>query len=365
MPMIAGVRIRLTEAILCREQGDFEYGAWLRGSVIPLPTTISGSLACAGWCRNERCTNGKDRWEAMSRCIASLLRSELGVTVERVKVRGPVATDGEKLFIGCAEGLVEVSVGGISGWVRRQTEGERPGKRAGQVKHRMILPENILRERTGVGLLRGKKVVNEDRGLLYTAPYVYYYYEDYENNRKHRRILNLATDIIAENSESDENVARESKKLPLRLGGEDRKALATITIGKPEILSILESVWEKHETDGALLVLATPMILPKNVSYGRIEKHLLEAIQESIKEVAELEKEEIYSVHPRVRPRISPLQMGFDERNKRKGEIRTALLPGIVVKVRMVGDWRELYAKGAGELAEIGFGTLLPIPYKP
>ena len=47
--------------------------------------------------------------------IASLLRSELGVTAERVKVRGPVATDGEKLFIGCAEGLVEVSVGGISG----------------------------------------------------------------------------------------------------------------------------------------------------------------------------------------------------------------------------------------------------------
>jgi len=172
-------------------------------------------------------------------------------------------------------------------------------------------------------------------------------------------------DIIVENGERGENVARESKKLPLRLGGEDRKALATITLNKPEILSILESVWEKHETDGALLVLATPMILPKNISYGRIEKRLLEAVQESIKEVAELEKEEIYSVHPRVRPRISPLQMGFDERNKRKGEIRTALLPGIVVKVRMVGDWRELYAKGAGELAEIGFGTLLPIPYKP
>ncbi len=363
-----GVHIKLIEPIMCREPGEFGFGAWLQGSTIPLPTTVAGSLACTGWCRNKKCSENKSRWEALTSCIASLLKSEFGVEAGSVRVKGPLVTDGEKLFVGCAEGLVELSVDGVSEWVERQERGERPGKKAGDAKHRLISLESILQERTGVGLVREKKVVKimrEGEGLLYTAPYIYYYYRGSKNKKtRDLRILDLAVDIIVESTETTKDAVVECRKLPLRLGGEDRKALATLTLNKPRVLSILEGMWREHETNEAVIVLATPMILPRSIAGDGIERNLLEAVEEGIEGFAELDKKEVYSVHPRVRPRITPLQLGFDERSGRKGEIRTALLPGAVFKVRVIGDWRKLYVRGAGELTRIGFGTLLPVPYK-
>jgi|GEM_PF-2572092 len=359
---VVEVKFRPIEALLIRPSGEFQLGTWLRGFTPILPSTPAGALASAGWCLDNTCSSG-DRWVAVRRCLASLLSRKLGAGVgqESIALRGPVVLvegrDGVKPYVMCCEGLVEVLPEGISEWVCRQEKGERPGKRAKPSKHKLMRPPII--ERTGVGLNRVRKTVLE--GYLYTVPYM-----DNYIRLSHDALarLTLVTDVLVKGGDGFK-VRKES--LPVRLGGEGRKALAELRVGGAStLMGFLQGLWGGRRGGEALLLLATPILLPELRSARTlkdIENIAVKTIREGLRDYCKSIEGNIFSVHPRVRVRVMPLQLGFDERRGVKDEILPALMPGAVLRAN-ISDWREVYWLGAGKLREVGFGTLLPIPYQ-
>jgi len=354
-----GVRVKLVEALMVRGSGELQAGAWIRGFSPMLPTTLIGALAHVGWCIDNACSVG-NRWDALRRCVASLISRKFRVNVgwEDLRFRGPallVEGGGDGLFVMCREGLVEVSPQGIVDWVRRQERGERPGKRAGNVRHRLIRPEAFITERTGVGLVRETKVAKE--GLLFTVPYMSNYVS-IDGFRAGR--ITVVADLLVTSPISGIDV----RVVAVRLGGEDRKALAELST-RSVLVGILERMWEGRGGGEAVLVLLTPLLLPQlsgkdGLSLRDLEEVVLRVVDESLDGYASVSGG-VFSVHPGVRPRVVPLQLGFDERARVKGSILPALLPGAVFRAH-VTDWAEVYQRGAGHLSEVGFGTLLPLP---
>ncbi len=358
---VIGIRFKPVEALLIRPSGEFQLGTWLRGFSPILPSTPAGALANAGWCLDSNCSRG-DRWVALRRCIASLLSHRLGVDVgyEDIVLRGPaVLVEGRgevKPHVMCYEGLVEVMPEGISEWVDRQERGERPGKRAGPSKHRLVQPP--MTERTGVGLDRVSKTVLE--GYLYTVPYMDNYIRLGRNDFE---TLTLVTDVLVR---SNARGGSDKEFLPIRLGGEGRKALLEMRWGNAHtLMGFLQKLWGDRGGGEALLLLATPMLLPelRGVRTLRdIENTIVETVKGGLKGCKSV-KRNVFSIHPKVRVRIMPLQLGFDERKGVKGEMLPALMPGAVLRAS-IDDWKEIYWLGAGKLREVGFGTLLPLPYQ-
>lgn len=360
-----GVRFRPVEALMIRSSGEFGLGAWVKGSPIVLPTTVAGALGYAGWCIDAGCSEGQDRWGSVRECVATLIRRRFNLPVQGLDLvmRGPALLIKGKPYIATLNGLVEVSPEGLSDWVRRQKRGEVPGKRAGEVKHHHIASGRLMLARTCVGLSRTTKVsrvMPDGTGLLYTAPYVYYVFRSRNENQILR--ADLVVDIIIKQGEGNTPT---TVRIPVRLGGEGRKALVELSLNEPALLNEVRRLWNVKDMRYSLLVLATPMILGipnhKPLSHEEVRDLVLSTLDRYLRGVADVE--EVFSVHPRVRPTVAPLQLGYDEARGRKGGIRPALMPGAVFLAKLRSGWEEVYVRGVGLHSEIGFGTLIPVPY--
>lgn len=329
------------EELSFKAPGEVGTGYRLSHIPLPLPTTIAGALAAIGWIRDPNCSrDAYNRVDRVKRCLGSL-----GFRLS--SIRGPYllsAGNSDGYYIWSSNRLIRLDVEMVSRWIRRQEEGATPGKRSvrdfERKDYERLFYKIVSSHRFFVRLQRGKKVVDEARGALFSLPFVGYKRED-----------RIVFDVFGEGSLPD--------KFFVRLGGEQR--IAVIEKSSKGMFSFLREIWGEKKGGRSVVVVATPILAdfcqddPLDCIKKLFEKNDLIEFRSGLVE--------IFSVHPYIRPVITPLYPGFDEIRRVKEPFYLALLPGAAV-VGDVESWSKLYQDGIGKYRELGYGTLVPIPYE-
>ena len=332
------LEVKAVEELALKSAGETATGYVNAPLALPLPSTVAGALAAAGWAVKPGCSSGRDRVGRFKSCLAAL-------GAEVYALRGPFFRAGDDVYTWVWPGeLLRLDVGLLREWYEAQSRGCSPGKRAVQAlcggdeecaeRYRGALRRISYAQRTSARLVRGLKVVDEGAGALFKVPHVSY---------GEGRIL---VEVFGKGF---------PERLAARLGGEGRVALFAASRGG--VYSMLKNLWGSNRGGDALLLLATPLLIeyPVEDYLGRIAKVLKE--NGRVKDV----KGRVYSAHPKVKPLLQPFQPGFDEVRGVKEPYVAALTPGAVLHAE-VSDWEKVYMEGAGLYRELGYGTLVPIP---
>jgi CRISPR-associated protein Cmr3 len=194
-----------------------------------------------------------------------------------------------------------------------------------ELKNKTVSPK--LQERIGVGLKVRKeniKVVDEDKGLIYSAQYVDYSFGDY-------LMAEIYYEIIGN---SNIKVGSYNAKL----GGEGRVCRLIIEEGGIEKLLKLD---EKAN----VLYVASPILYDTG-------KDILEVIKNEL------------STEIEVYGKVTLLGAGYSLLNKKRKPIYQALIPGSLIFLSTEKNGWELYRSGLGFAKEIGYGTVIPLNLK-
>ena len=339
---MAALKIRVVEELALKGPGEVGTGYVNSPLALPLPSTVAGALAAAGWVRDPGCSVGKGKVERFKSCMRVL-----GVEVE--SLRGPfyVNSEGAYYLWVWPDRLVRLDLNLISRWVNAQLKCLKPGKRAvngvcgDDRRCREEYSNALLRvghvQRTSARLVRVRKIVDEGAGALFKVPYIYY------------GDGSPVIDLFAEGSLES--------RIVVRIGGENRVAVME-PAGKG-MYEVLRGLWRGKQGGQAVLVVATPLLFN---GAGDVPGVVLDLLK-SLKGIKELKKREVYSVHPSVKPLFQPFQPGFDEVRRVKDVFRVALVPGAAF-IADVEDWELVYRAGVGDLRELGYGTLVPLPLR-
>jgi len=190
-------------------------------------------------------------------------------------------------------------------------------------KDKFLKPKK--QERIGIGLKvrkeKGNKVVDEDQGLIYTAEYVDYIFED-----------NLLVEIYYEML-GDGIIKKGSYQI--KLGGEGR--ISQLIIEDEEISNII-----KFEKEGNVLYVASPL-------FYETGKDIKDAIEKEL-------NKKIIEIYGEVRL----LGAGYSLLRDRRKPIYQALVPGSLIFLENSIDLQSIY-NNLGYGKDIGYGTVLPL----
>ncbi len=305
--------------------GDFSPSA--RGPVtsaglaaipVPLPSTVAGALAAALGAEPCRASGGDPL-----ACQEGVLRS---FGVERF--RGPllVAERGGRL-----EPLVPVAPQSFS-----DLDGRRYSVESG--------------ERVGVALSRASKSVLE--GYLYLEELAWGVRIGGGGIEPYRLLMEVK--------------AGEAFRAPrlVLLGGE-RPAFKADTVAGSVVEERLASLWGGawgREAREAVIAVATPAVLPRDHRASPLD--LQGSLERALKELLGSAGVAVEGVEPLNRCTITALGLGYDVARNLPRPYEPVLLPGCLFRARASSglEPRRLYREGIGRYAQLGWGTVLPLP---
>jgi CRISPR-associated protein Cmr3 len=181
-------------------------------------------------------------------------------------------------------------------------------------------------ERIGIGLKvrreNGDKVVDEGKGLIYSAEYVDYMFDD-------NLIAEIYYDIVGIG-----NIKKGHYQI--KLGGEGR--ISQLIVEDGDIGNII-----KIENEGDVLYVVSPMLY------------------ETGKDIKSMIKNEINKKVREIYGKVDLFGAGFSLLNERRKPIYQALVPGSLIFLEENINGQDIYKKGLGYGKEIGYGTILAI----
>jgi len=194
-----------------------------------------------------------------------------------------------------------------------------------ELKGKTISPK--IQERIGIGLKMRKeniKVVDEDKGLIYSAQYIDYSFGEH-------LLIEAYYEIIGESKVK-------TGSYHTRLGGEGRVCEITIKEGG------IEELLKISETANVLYV-ASPILYDTG-------KDIFESIRSEI------------DTNVKIYGKVNLLGAGYSLLNNKRKPIYQALVPGSLIFLGEEKNGGELYRNGLGFAKEIGYGTVIPLYLK-
>jgi len=344
VPMWRSLKFRPIGPLALRGPGEISTGFHLGHIPLPLPSTLIGSISAVGWHLSGRTPSTSNKIERI------LINVKKALNCKVKCIRGPYLRYGGEWHIWAGSGVVNLNPDGIREWINRQNKGERPGKRAKEIEKYDHYPKELsikedgpiaVYNRTSASLDRKRKVVKFEGGALFTVPYV-----DFNGEI-----------ILDFNCDSDEEMNYD-REFVVRLGGESRISRVSIEKGGG-LYNKLEEIWRDRDGGECIAVLASLMLLEDKISEVG---DLIKLLEKEFNGSSASFKDEIYSVHPRVRVEVINFYPGYDEVMNKKEKMIKAILPGAAFPLE-VRDWRKVYSNGIGKFREIGYGTIVPIPF--
>lgn len=141
----------------------------------------------------------------------------------------------------------------------------------------------------------------------------------------------------------------------VQLGGEARPARIRVTTNAPG-LELAKTLETREEV---LLYIASPLLLKDRPA----------AIQQADKIVVSIIEK--LGLVPSVKPvegerlRLAAIGLGYSICSNKRRPYHAAILPGTALRITRPKNLAETYIRGFGAYSELGWGTLLPIPYVP
>ncbi|MCE4613663.1 MAG: hypothetical protein F7C07_07540 [Desulfurococcales archaeon] len=303
--------------------GDFSPSA--RGPVtsaslgptpIPLPSTLAGAIAAALGARPESCGDFKDPLECQTAALHSVGVLELRGPLLAVEVRGSV------------EPLVPWGSG------FKDLEGNEYTVAAG--------------ERAGVALSRTSKSVLE--GYLYFEELAW----GVTSGNGGIKPYKLVVEVVVDNGFAAPSL--------VLLGGE-KPAFKSDSLPRSLVEERLASLWEdgwEGEVHESVVAVATPTVLPEDTKPSPIS--LMESLENALNSL--LSKMEPVKIEPIIRCTIAALGLGYDMARNLPRPYKPVLLPGCLFRVKTRSGFQpsRLYREGLGRYANLGWGTILPLP---
>lgn len=199
-------------------------------------------------------------------------------------------------------------------------------------------------ERVGVGLKvrsKGIKAVEEEKGLLYSVSFI-----DYSLSKASK------VKIVADaKGKVFEEVFKDSLVAPIRLGGEGRVSLLTISSGTSILNRLKRKVWNglSNFTGYLGLYVCSPVLF-------RCGSPIKDSIKYSIGSRG-LSLKMVYG-------EVEVRGAGFSLARRKRKPIYSSIKPGSIIFTEAENcDLEKLYWSGFGGIGvEVGYGTVIPVP---
>ncbi|GEM_PF-5144191 len=333
---------------------------------MPLPTTILGLLAYLN----------KDKVQSIEKPLGTLGADyeilEKVFKISEFYIRGPYLIIDNDVYFVIDNLVINLSNPDMENGIYRYiayTFAKVLGKEDEVKEYTERLFENQLSiiKFLGIGLKRGLKIPDEDRGLLYLSEYIDYVITGHLEKKYHDTYI--AIDINKIDLSKLKEELKDHIGKPVRLGGESRIALMLIKEDVKTFEKICKAFLDK-ESKNYLLIHITPVIInvrvdKKDKMYINIEelkKHLFRNYSENLELIGIIGK---FGKDP-----LGIVGLGFNEIKKVKRPLKIAVMSGSISIVKDVDTkiLENLCEEGVGddycdgiECYKIGFGTILPI----
>ncbi len=337
--VIAVIKIKPLTSLSFRKA--YPFGITQRGPVsasrsyVMKITTLLGAIAYVGYLQDPSCVkDGDDPLESLKSCVQKLCTLSLRGPFS-LSLRGPFLWYEQEIFFGEERPYPLCAL--ISNWdlikdkLEKLLKGDYVLERKKKALVEISLKENApidMGSFYGNKLLRNSKTVGEEGGV-YLRERVYY--------KPH-------SVIFFEGECNGPNVV-------IPLGGDGGVAEVSVSQGAP-VERLLKGLWGgkwDKEVERAVLLIASPLILRD----GENPLKPLEDIADEVEPIPLLRR---YTVD------VYPL--GWDLRKDRPRPFCPAILPGSAAVVKGLSKTpRKLYEEGLGKYKELGFGTVLPLPF--
>ncbi|UXD22092.1 hypothetical protein IPA_01605 [Ignicoccus pacificus DSM 13166] len=361
-----GVIIRPLGSSSFRKPGNFS--PQTRGSVtyslsypLPPPTTLAGALAQIVYQRDSSCKELDDKnFEILSdvkKCLEKLGVKRLTgafAIFEEGEAKELTAFDGTPI-LGLRKLVKELERSGkkIEDLLKREVLIPSKSKNLFEVMKRPI-PQIGATELTGIALHRTKKQtgIESSKGMIYIQE------RRYIAVQEGKKIImgSIVADIYGD--------LRHEEKTILGFGGEGLPARLELS-KKNLIEEELSHLWNGRNGGECLLLIATPLLFkePLNVrssSFAQLREKIEKLLKNEIKHFTPKEEDFLKSIVPPYRVEVDAFSLGWSLAKNRPRGFRHGIWKGLFYG--NCDDWHKLYREGAGDLRELGFGTLVPIP---
>ena len=312
-----------------------------KSDIVPRASTLAGFLASLA--ADEiigKCVNRNEPFE----CNRKIIK----------RIRGPFLVNGNDIFITIdkmtinLDDLVKIiseDIKEINALLQGKVTLPRKKRSYLKLKRYEESQEDLIKsiEIIGISLERDKKTVKE--GMLYLQ----------------ERIFSKISYFV----EAEVNLQMMEGIYPF--GGDS----GAVKLERTEALVYkkLESIWNSQGTDKCLILNVSPIIITDNLEewYNMLSSESLEiGIVNVLNEIDgfELESEEVKQV-PLFSDRVEVYSesSGWDATKQVPRPWYPAIRPGLSV-IGRCDDWKKVYLNGAGKFSDLGYGTLLPIPFK-
>jgi len=330
MPETRIITIKYTPAtpIPLQGMGETAPGAWQHHTYpLPPPSTLLGALAAP----HLRHAKGATRQEKLRNALA-----HAGISLKAA--RAAYATINGEILLPAQTALISLSqiIGAPEEEVKKGLETSYPK-----------LPQHsIINVKLATRTETPDKQVDEAIGGLFQRNYMHIYTTLQEK-------IELHLDIEVKNAPSQ--TAKGTIRLP-------RTPARYTLAGESPLIETLDISW-RISTGKALLYVATPILLQPR---GETPLQLVQRYKEEIARAARLQPEDLEGPYPLIKgakPEIRPLFPGFNQADRRREPLYTALMPGAAYLAQGIGpnNWQDIYTAEVGEKTYLGYGVIIPV----